>query len=461
MEDMSSLVGIALRKGLEGETAGTNIGNMFSRAMTFAHSDKKPDKDLKEDLQKDHGIVLEFTDKNGKFRGVENMIKEMEKLKKIKNDSLRSKLIADLWGNGEMATIANIFTNGGVKQLRDFKSELHNQAEMQDRIKTYEKTMAFQIDSLMGTTTNFSAQIGSIFAPVLSPYVKQLDGIVNSMDKWAKENPNTVKTIAGVSLAIGGLLIVGGSLGILFGALAFASKGFIKPLVGLKKMVFGKSICDVGSCIGTSSKKASIFSRVWNGLRKGLSLGTKAFMGVGKAILFMGRALLLNPIGLAVTVIAGGAYLIYKNWDKLRPWFLGLWNRVRGVFNSAKSWLTSLITNPVGVIKGIWNSLFGWFSDKFSWLTKSIGNIASSLSFPNIKIGGGVFSGIKRTLSPTPKANLDIRNITSRAVSNSNTAKTFNIKVDVHNPRNSGDVVNGIKDTFNKRFGDNHFGDKY
>jgi phage-related tail protein len=38
---------------------------------------------------------------------------------------------------------------------------------------------------------------------------------------------------------------------------------------------------------------------------------------IGRVIAFVGRLFLLNPIGLAITVIAGGAYLIWRNWDTL------------------------------------------------------------------------------------------------------------------------------------------------
>lgn len=37
-------------------------------------------------------------------------------------------------------------------------------------------------------------------------------------------------------------------------------------------------------------------------------------MIAGRAVLWIGRALLMNPIGLAITAVAAAAYLIYRNW---------------------------------------------------------------------------------------------------------------------------------------------------
>jgi hypothetical protein len=40
----------------------------------------------------------------------------------------------------------------------------------------------------------------------------------------------------------------------------------------------------------------------------------RGIMIAGRAVLWIGRALLMNPIGLAITAVAAAAYLIYRNW---------------------------------------------------------------------------------------------------------------------------------------------------
>ena len=61
-------------------------------------------------------------------------------------------------------------------------------------------------------------------------------------------------------------------------------------------------------------------------------------MAVGRAFLSAARAGLLfavSPIGLAMIAIAGAAYLIYSNWEKVGPFFEGLWNRIKQAFANA------------------------------------------------------------------------------------------------------------------------------
>ena len=60
-----------------------------------------------------------------------------------------------------------------------------------------------------------------------------------------------------------------------------------------------------------------------------------AFLWLGRALLFVGRAFLMNPIGLVITAIALAAYLIYQYWEPIKGFFTGLWNTVGNAFNGA------------------------------------------------------------------------------------------------------------------------------
>lgn len=56
-----------------------------------------------------------------------------------------------------------------------------------------------------------------------------------------------------------------------------------------------------------------------------------ALLGVGKAAL----AFVFSPLGIAIAAIAGAAYLVYSNWDKVGPFFQSLWNTIKQAFNGA------------------------------------------------------------------------------------------------------------------------------
>lgn len=73
---------------------------------------------------------------------------------------------------------------------------------------------------------------------------------------------------------------------------------------------------------------------------------------VGRAFLILGRTLLMNPIGLAITAIAGAAYLIYANWDKLGPYFQGMWAEIKAGFSGGIGGIVTTLMNfnPVGLV---------------------------------------------------------------------------------------------------------------
>lgn len=68
------------------------------------------------------------------------------------------------------------------------------------------------------------------------------------------------------------------------------------------------------------------------------SSAAKAIRGIGSAIMFIGKASLatmFSPIGIAIVAIAGAAYLLYANWNKVGPYFINLWSKVKAAFQAA------------------------------------------------------------------------------------------------------------------------------
>ncbi|MCM2973461.1 phage tail protein [Larsenimonas suaedae] len=119
----------------------------------------------------------------------------------------------------------------------------------------------------------------------------------------------------------------------------------------------------------------------------------------------VGRLFLLNPIGLAVTAIAGAAYLIYRYWEPITAFFGGLWQQVKDAFNGGIGAIGKLLINwsPVGLLyRGITaaldklgleipdkfkdlgsfivDGLIGGISDKFGALKNKVSEMGSSVT---------------------------------------------------------------------------------
>ena len=78
----------------------------------------------------------------------------------------------------------------------------------------------------------------------------------------------------------------------------------------------------------------------------------RGIMLAGRAVLWIGRALLMNPIGLAITAVAAAAYLIYRNWGAVSSWFKQRWADIKEAFNGGIVGIGKLLINwsPVGLL---------------------------------------------------------------------------------------------------------------
>lgn len=84
-------------------------------------------------------------------------------------------------------------------------------------------------------------------------------------------------------------------------------------------------------------------SKAMESFADGIGKATKSIFGLVKASF----AFALTPLGIALIAIAGAAYLIYKNWDMVGPYFISLWKRIEtaliGAWNKIKPAWDSLM----------------------------------------------------------------------------------------------------------------------
>ena len=94
---------------------------------------------------------------------------------------------------------------------------------------------------------------------------------------------------------------------------------------------------------GLISQKASAISAAFGNMSGAAMAQMKAFSLKGMfASMASGMSTMLaavfSPMGIAIMAIAGAAYLLYKNWDKVGPFFMELWSRIQKALSDA--WAT-------------------------------------------------------------------------------------------------------------------------
>lgn len=86
-----------------------------------------------------------------------------------------------------------------------------------------------------------------------------------------------------------------------------------------------------------------------------------AVMGVTAAMTIMAAVTALTPIGIAVRALAFAAGLVIANWATVGPYFMAMWEWVKGVFVNGTAQIVGFLTAAggqiVGGLTGMWNML--------------------------------------------------------------------------------------------------------
>lgn len=284
--------------------------------------------------------------------------------------------------------------------------------------------------------------VGEALLPALLDVTKALVPVMQSFSAWATENPAIVKGTIGL---VGGLLA--GKLA--FIGLAYGINLAISPIVGMGTAIKGLSakwtllramwqmgkfapviggLRRTASGIGLVLRYSTLFMRgvvtafgaplmmaARGVLMLGKVLGGTLLFGfrlAGQAVLWLGRALLMNPIGLLVTGIALSAYLIYRYWEPIKGFFSGLWGEIKAGFNGGLAGIVGLIVNfsPLGLFYRAFSGVMSYFGielpAKFSefggmiisGLVSGIGNALSSAKESVVAVGTSIKTWFTETL---------------------------------------------------------------
>lgn len=214
--------------------------------------------------------------------------------------------------------------------------------------------------------------------PVLNRLIPVVETFLDKALAWVDANPELITGIGAVVIGVGTLAAV---LGPVMAGVATLIKGWstITAVTGGVIKVFGGL--------------AGLMVR----------LGSTILPLVGKAVSFIGRALIANPIGLAITAIAGAAYLIYQYWEPITGFMSDLWAQVTSILSDAFSWISSIVSSAFSFdwaslltldgLQTIWESIAGIFTwdtvltalDWLSWiLPLNLVNFVTGFQWSNV-----------------------------------------------------------------------------
>lgn len=267
----------------------------------------------------------------------------------------------------------------GWDKYQSNKQEMNTPSAM----ATLDKDAAKQNDTLEGrwrrTQIGFNdsaISIGESLRPALIQLGETFIPIMNSVGKWIAANPQLV---SGTIQVIGALLAfkmatIGLKLGLNLLISPFVNVWKNAVLLRANWLRLSLALGEGGKLrwlvtgFSTVAKGAGTLARVLGGgLVRGLMLA-------GRAVLFIGRALLMNPIGLIITGVAMAAFLIYRYWGPISAFFKRMWAQVTTAFSNAWSGIKSAWGSVTGWFSGIWSSIKTAFNGGIVGIGKLIMN---------------------------------------------------------------------------------------
>lgn len=307
----------------------------------------------------------------------------MSKFSALNGDAAAQQQLIQSFGLGQIVSSPEQikFINAMSKNWGAYennKQTIKNQGDPNYLNMAYDQkadTLGVQGKQLKNELSILSSTFGEALAPVVRENIDLLKGWLTTATDWVKNNQALVQHYARLAVTAGKyfLMVRGGwlisklvynsTLGWLFGLVRGGWRG-VATIVRLthEYRTLGKSS---SMLFNLTMKAGGGFKKLWGKMRGlgplasrlatgagrlGRVLGgglLRGLMAAGRAVLFIGRALLMNPIGLLITGIAVAAYLIYRYWEPIKGFFTRLWTGIENIGTQ------------------IWSSITGFFTDRW------------------------------------------------------------------------------------------------
>lgn len=321
---MSVLYASWIRSGLSGETVGTGFAAVLNSMQQLAFGTSKKSEDARKML-KELGIELALFDAKGNFKGVDNMVSQLDKLRTLDPAAL-NQVLTQIFGTGTDAQMVAALIKDGRAGFDKLTQELNNKASLATKANMQTATLANLWESVGGTWDNLKAKLIGSIQGELKNAVAGIAQFQNTLNGLMDAFPGVTHAAALLfaAIAIGGPIVGGMAIGIagLLKVMAFAGPGF--------------------AVMATLAR------------------------GLGTAILFVGRALLMNPIGLILTGIGVAAFLVWQNWDTVKAKLISAWQSLAGAatgtFNAITGVVSSAWQGITSVTNSAWNGLSAFLS---------------------------------------------------------------------------------------------------
>lgn len=356
LQEAAAAAGLLGNVGIQGSNSGTALRAMLNRlAGPTSKAAKLMD-----------SLGVKTKDASGNMLNIVDIMTQVARQTEKMGNADRLAAFKEIFGEEAASGMAELVSQSGSGGFAKY-------AEM---LKTQSKGVAKQMAAVMGDNArgdldnmtsaweDLNIQLLETQNGPLRGLIQQVTSMTQAAGVWMRENPELTATITKVAAIIAVTAAVGGGL-------LLVLAGLLGPIAALK-MGFGMMLTMGGPLLT---------------VLKGLTMG----------FVKLGLAILTTPIGwiiAGIAAIAAGAYLIYKNWDQLGPWFKSTWEQCKAATGEFWDYLTTLPSRALNAGKAIIDGLIGGISAKWEELKAKVKSITDIL--PDWMKGGSAITATVR-----------------------------------------------------------------
>ena len=404
----ASLANAFISLGKTPEIAGTAINGMLTKLSTADRQGGKFQRTLK-----NMGISAQELKANIAKNGEQALVDFLKQLNKLPKADQMGALV-DLFGLEYADDVAVLAGNieAYEKSIRALKETGRDgkplfAGSMDKEFAARSATTANNVQLLKNQLMHLAISIGSVMLPAVNSLVAGLKPWVDYFIRLSEAHPELVRNVYKLIAALVGFKAGSFVVRYLFSFLTTGALQLGSVFLGLRgaiwRVVAAFRLFQIGRAVaalrmfGLSARHARVLISMLSGSLRfiGTAFGWVVNAGrmlvgflpmVGKAFMALGRFLLTTPLGIALTLMATAAYMLYARWDDVvggaksmwqdlcsvvgavasavANFFANMWATVQSLFSSAISAILSLIRsfNPVSAFQAAFAAVSGFFS---------------------------------------------------------------------------------------------------
>ncbi len=301
--------------GMNGESAGNALRKVIQSGLSV-----KKIRDVNKIMARQKlGVQLDFTDGKGSFGGLDNMFRQLAKLRKL-TDVKRTGVLKAIFGDdAETLQVVNALIDKGKDGYDQIQQKMNKQASLNKRVQAQLGTLSNLWEAMTGTATNGLAAIGGAFSGDAKNITQWLGELGEKFTKFADENPRVIRGVVGLAAGLAilklGLMGVGSAISIVSRIMSMTPIGMIATAIALA----------AGLIITNWDVVGPYFKKLWETIGPYFEAGWE----------LLKKVFAWSPLGMVI-----------NNWGPVVKWFQDMWDKLKPIIE----WFTDSSGDTVDTI---------------------------------------------------------------------------------------------------------------